>query len=70
MVDDYCADLSVAGCVIVELKAAGAIAREHETQLLNYLRATDKEVELLMNFGPQAEFRQRVLANDRKMGGG
>ncbi len=70
LVGEYFADLVVAGCVIVELKAADAIAREHEAQLLNYLRATDKEVGLLMNFGPKAEFRRKVFANDRKMGGG
>jgi len=65
-VGDYFADLMVAGCVIVELKAAEAIDASHEAQLLNYLKATDIEVGLLLNFGPKAAFRRKVFANDRK----
>jgi GxxExxY protein len=52
----------------VELKAAEAIAPAHEAQLLNYLRATDVEVGLLLNFGPKPEFSRRVFSNERKGG--
>lgn len=45
-VGGYFADLLVDGCVIVELKAADAIAAEHEAQLLNYLKASSIEVGL------------------------
>ena len=65
-VGDYFADLIVGDCVIIELKAANGIDEAHEAQLLNYLRATDKEVGLLLNFGPKAEFRRKVFANERK----
>ena len=50
-VGDYFADLIVNDDVIIELKAAESICEEHEAQLLNCLRATDKEVGLLFNFG-------------------
>jgi GxxExxY protein len=68
LVGDYFADLIVDGCVLVELKAAEAIAPAREAQLLNYLRATDVEVGLLLNFGPKPEFSRRVFSNERKGG--
>ena len=66
LIGDYFADLIIDGRVLIELKAAEAIAPAHEAQLLNYLRATDIEVGLLLNFGPKPEFRRRVFANERK----
>ena len=66
MVGEYYADLLVEDCVIVELKAAQSLNREHEAQLLNYLRATPYEVGLLLNFGPKPEFRRKAFNNDRK----
>ena len=66
MVGEYYADLLVEDCVIVELKAAQSINREHEAQLLNYLRATPYEVGLLLNFGPKPEFRRKAFNNERK----
>ncbi len=65
-VGDYFADIVVDGCVILELKAAEAIAPEHEAQLINYLNGTDMEVGLLMNFGPKPQFIRRILTNDNK----
>jgi hypothetical protein len=65
-VGEYFADLNVAAAVIIELKAVEAINPAHEAQLLNYLRATDIEVGLVLNFGPKAEFRRKVFANERK----
>ena len=50
IVGEYFADLVVEGKVIVELKAARAIVKAHEAQLLNYLKATEYEVGLLLNF--------------------
>ena len=49
-IGDYYADLLVNNLVIVELKAAETLCEEHEAQLLNYLRATNIEVGLLINF--------------------
>ncbi len=50
-VGDYYADLLVESLVIVEIKAAKALSEEHEAQLTNYLKGTDIEVGLLLNFG-------------------
>ncbi len=47
----YVADFVCNGRIIVELKAARAIAPEHRAQLINYLRATDMRLGLLVNFG-------------------
>ena len=67
VVGEYFADVLVDDKVIVELKAAEGIAKEHEAQLLNYLRATDIEVGLLLNFGKKPEFRRKVYSNERKI---
>ncbi len=69
VVGEYFADVIVVGCVIIELKASEAIDPGHEAQLVNYLKATDIEVGLLLNFGPKAEFRRKVFANERKQMG-
>lgn len=66
VVGEYFADILVEGKVIVEIKAARALAPEHEAQLLNYLKATDIEVGLLLNFGAQPEVKRKVLDNYRK----
>jgi len=54
------------GLVIIELKVAESICEEHETQLLNYLKATDIEVGLLLNFGKKAEIKRKIYLNDHK----
>jgi GxxExxY protein len=66
VVGEYFADLLVADKVIVEIKATRVLAPEHEAQLLNYLKATDKEVGLLLNFGPKPEIRRKAFDNFRK----
>lgn len=65
-VGDYYADLIVSDLVIVELKAAENICEEHEAQLLNYLKATDIEVGLLLNFGKEPKFSRKYFTNDKK----
>jgi len=52
--------------VILELKAADCMVKEFEWQLLNYLRGTDIEVGLLLNFGKKPEFIRKVYENSRK----
>jgi len=66
-VGEYYADLVVNDLVILELKAADAIVKEFEWQLLNYLRGTNMEVGLLLNFGRKPEFIRRVFENSRKI---
>jgi GxxExxY protein len=65
-VGDYYADIMVNGLVIIELKSAEALRNEHISQLTNYLKATDKEVGLLLNFGRKPEFKRIVLGNESK----
>ena len=62
----YFADILVENKVVVELKAAESLSPDHEAQLVNYLRATDLEVGLLLNFGKKAEHIRRVLTNEYK----
>ena len=62
-VGEYYADLVVDGKVIVELKAAEALCEEHELQLINYLKATEIEVGLLLNFGKKPELKRKVFTN-------
>jgi GxxExxY protein len=50
-VGKYIADLFVADCVIVEVKAISNLDDSHKAQLLNYLKATGLKVGLLINFG-------------------
>ena len=66
LMGEYFADLLVGSRVIVELKAVENLCPEHEAQLLNYLKATEIEVGLLLNFGPKPDFRRKIFTNDRK----
>jgi GxxExxY protein len=65
-VGQYYADLVVEGTVLLELKAARALEAAHEAQLLHYLRATEIEVGLLLNFGLRPQFRRLLFDNHRK----
>jgi len=66
LVGEYFADLIVADCVIVELKAKESINDAHISQLINYLKATEIEVGLLLNFGRKPEYKRKVFSNDGK----
>jgi GxxExxY protein len=66
IVGDYYADLVVEGTLIIEIKAAEVIVNAHECQLINYLKATDIEVGLLLNFGKNPQFSRKIFTNDRK----
>lgn len=66
LVGDYYADIIVEDKIILELKAAEAVIEEHECQLINYLKATNIEIGLLLNFGKKPEVRRKIFTNDRK----
>ncbi|MES2330022.1 MAG: GxxExxY protein [Bacteroidota bacterium] len=66
IVGEYFADIMVENKVIIELKAADGLAEEHELQLINYLKATELEVGLLLNFGKQPLFKRKVFTNIKK----
>ena len=62
----YIADIIVENLVIVEIKAAASLCEEHEAQLTNYLRATEIEVGLLLNFGRNPSFKRKVFSSEYK----
>ena len=66
LVGDYYADLLVENKVIIELKTSVAICEEHENQLINYLKATEVEVGLLLNFGKKPEIKRKLFSNSNK----
>ena len=61
----YVADFEVEKIVIVEVKACECILEEHEFQLINYLKAANIEVGLLLNFGKKPEFKRKVFTNKK-----
>ena len=65
-VGQYFADIIVEKVVILELKADKNLCPEHEAQLLNYLKATDIEVGMLLNFGETPQFKRKVFSNKYK----
>ncbi len=65
-IGSYFADIIVENKVIIELKAAEILIEEHEIQLVNYLKATNIEVGLLLNFGKEVEYKRKVLSNEFK----
>lgn len=66
VIGEYFADILVDEKVIVEIKATRGLPFESEVQLLNYLKATDVEVGILLNFGPVPEIKRKVFDNFRK----
>ncbi|WP_162126620.1 GxxExxY protein [Flavobacterium phycosphaerae] len=66
VVGEYYADLLIENSIILELKACECLMDAHKAQLINYLKATDIEVGLLLNFGETPEFKRFIYTNDRK----
>lgn len=63
----YFADILVENKVILELKAGeGGIILEHELQLVNYLKATEYEVGLILFFGDKPTMRRKIFTNQNK----
>lgn len=60
------ADILVESCVLLELKAVRTLDSSHRAQLTNYLRATEIEVGLLLNFGEKPEFKRVIFDNLKK----
>ena len=66
-VGEYFADLVINEKLILELKATEFLVVDFEYQLINYLKASDIEVGMLLNFGKKPEFRRKVFENKRKI---
>jgi GxxExxY protein len=65
-VGEFRADLLVENCVLLELKTARSLDTAHEAQLLHYLKSTEIEVGMLLNFGSRPQFRRLLFDNERK----
>jgi GxxExxY protein len=68
-IGDFTADMLVEKSVLLELKAGSQLNPAHEAQLLNYLRATEIEVGMLLSFGLKPEFKRLAYDNTRKRRG-
>lgn len=66
VVGNYFADIAVEETVIVEIKSVEELTKAHEAQLLNYLKAKNYEVGLLMNFGPKPQVIRKIFENHLK----
>jgi GxxExxY protein len=69
-VGTFRADLVVESKVLIEIKASESLPKATEAQALNYLRATDLEVALILHFGQKPNVLRRLLTNDRKRSAG
>ncbi|WP_303920730.1 GxxExxY protein [Draconibacterium sediminis] len=67
VVGEYYADIIVEDVVILELKATGTVTEAHEFQLINYLKATNIEIGLLLNFGKKPEIRRKIFTNNKSV---
>ena len=66
VVGDYYADIIVNDLIILEIKAAEGLRDENKAQLINYLKATNKQVGLLFNFGKKPDFKRAIFSNERR----
>lgn len=64
-VGNYYADLLISDEIILELKTVEKLKDEHKFQLVNYLKATDIEIGLLLNFGKKPEVKRVVFTNKK-----
>jgi GxxExxY protein len=65
-VGEFRADVLVENRVLLELKSARSLDPAHEAQLLHYLKSTEVEVGMLLNFGARPQFRRLLFDNERK----
>ena len=66
VVGDYFADIIVNDLIILEIKAAEGLRDENKAQLINYLKATNKQVGFLFNFGKKPDFKRAIFSNERR----
>lgn len=66
VIGEYFADLIVEEKVIIELKASENLSKADEYQLINYLKATNVEIGLLLNFGQKPQFRRKIYTNNNQ----
>lgn len=63
IVGEYIADLIVENRIIIELKTCSSLVDSHKAQVLNYLKATNIKLGILINFGTERLQYKRVINN-------
>lgn len=66
MIGEFRVDLIIEEKILIEVKAVSNLRKEHTAQIINYLKATDIEVGLLMNFGDKPIFKRFIFDQKRK----
>jgi GxxExxY protein len=66
IIGNYYSDLIIDDTIILEIKAVDHLCDIHEAQLTHYLKATNLEVGLLLNFGEKPSFKRKVYLNLKK----
>ena len=66
LVGDFFADLLINDVIILELKACDSLVKAHFVQTLNYLKATNIEIGLLLNFGEKPEIKRLIFYKQQK----
>ena len=57
---EYFADFVCYGNIIVELKAVTNLVKAHKSQVINYMKATNSEIGILVNFGENSLKWERI----------
>ena len=57
---EYFADFVCYGNIIVELKAVTSLVKGHKAQVINYMKATNSEIGILVNFGENSLKWERI----------
>ena len=66
LVGNFITNLLIDDVIIIELKACDTLVKAHYAQTLNYLKATNIEIGLLLNFGEKPEIKRLIFTNNRK----
>ena len=67
VVGDFSSNIMVEDAVNCELKTSENLCEADENQLINYLKAADIEVGLLLNFGKRPEVKRKIYDNEMKL---
>ena len=62
----YQADFFCYDKIIVEIKALTSLSSDHDSQILNYLKATNSKLGILINFGEKSLVYKRFANTARK----
>jgi GxxExxY protein len=66
IVGEYFADIIVENKIIIEVKVIENISKIHESQIINYLKASEIQVGFIMNFYKEPEFKRLIHSNPKK----